>query len=300
MASDAMPSFLGLDAGATRTRALLIDGRETVLFRGEAGPGGLLDDPDAAGRWGEAVGGCPPPDAVFGGFAGMVGAARREAAHAWLSERFPGAPVRVGPDIEALPAAADGFDVVVLAGTGSGVCSGVGESFVRSGGGGPLLGDPGSAFDVVRRAAWMALFSARGGPGPLREALTAELDDPDPRAFAAWAAEPGSRPRVAALARAVANCASIDPLAAEAIESAMAALADETRAHVERHVPAGRVRVALAGGLWQAHSLTTLTLAAALQNRKAPTDRHEYVVGLMTEEPVLGAARLASRLWHGN
>jgi N-acetylglucosamine kinase-like BadF-type ATPase len=212
-----MPTFLGLDAGATRTRALLVDERETVHFQGEAGPGSLLNDPGAEAQWEAATIGCPAPDAVFGGFAGLVGSERRERAHAWLRRRFPGARVRVGPDVEALPAAAPGFDVVVLAGTGSGVCSGEGEAFARSGGGGPLLGDPGSAFDLARRAAWLALFSARGGPGPLRETLLAEAIDPDPRAFAALASEPGGVARLAALARSVANCAAADPLAAEAV-----------------------------------------------------------------------------------
>ncbi|HVA18071.1 MAG TPA: BadF/BadG/BcrA/BcrD ATPase family protein, partial [Candidatus Dormibacteraeota bacterium] len=111
--------------------------------------------------------------------AGVAGAGRPRIARrlaSYLSHAFPQASVRVITDIEiALEAAlAQGngdsrsleAGIVIVAGTGS---AAYGRNFAgktaRAGGWGPWIGDPGSAYDIGRRAVETAL-RARDHLGP--------------------------------------------------------------------------------------------------------------------------------------
>jgi N-acetylglucosamine kinase-like BadF-type ATPase len=294
--------FMGLDGGGTSTRAVALDQDGVEVFRGEGGPGNLAaGDPDAAvAQLLAAVQGAPQPVAVAACLAGALDQAKRGHAEASLRARFPGAVVKVEPDWAALPwAASPGTVAVVLAGTGSAVVSRWDGQVRATGGGGPLFGDVGSAFDVVRR--WIGLLLAGGRePGEgLRERLAEACGASSVREACGRWAEPGTVRRVAGLAGAVAADAS--PEASRAVSSAMDALAHQVHAHLAlvRH-PGGPTPIELAGGLWSASPIFAERLQWALSvTGDAPVHR-QYKVGMIAKPAEVGAARMAMELVDGD
>ncbi|WOT40208.1 BadF/BadG/BcrA/BcrD ATPase family protein [Streptomyces coeruleorubidus] len=194
--------MVGLDAGGTRTRAVLAtadDGRP--VGEGAAGPGNALTVPvpQLTEHLAEAVGRAVPEAvrdrvvAVAGGFAGATGAAadepgRRNALAALTAalRRLgidAGLPV-VGSDIEAAFASAPGTPadgLALVAGTGA-VAMRITDrrGTVTVDGDGWLLGDDGSGFWIGRAAVRAALRMAdgRGAPTVLAETVGRELGVP--------------------------------------------------------------------------------------------------------------------------
>ncbi|MFE7169087.1 N-acetylglucosamine kinase [Streptomyces sp. NPDC057616] len=183
----APPLVVGLDAGGTRTRAVLaaaVDGR--VLGEGAAGPGNALTVPlpQLTAHLAEALARAVPETArgrvaaVAGGFAGATGAAEDEPGHlnarAALHDALrrigvPDCPVAVGSDIEAAFASAPGTPadgLALVAGTGAVATRIAGRRCTATvDGDGWLLGDDGSGFWIGRRAVRAALRMADGrGP----------------------------------------------------------------------------------------------------------------------------------------
>ncbi|MGJ5832518.1 BadF/BadG/BcrA/BcrD ATPase family protein [Streptomyces ossamyceticus] len=181
---------VGLDAGGTRTRALLAglrDGRPRG--EGTAGPGNALTVPGAelADHLTEALAGAVPEPlrgrvvAVAGGFAGAghrgqgadePGRVRAEAALATALARLGIAAATVGvhSDIETTFAAAPGHPadgLVLVAGTGA-VAARIAARTptATSGGDGWLLGDDGGGFWIGRAAVRAALRAADGRSVP--------------------------------------------------------------------------------------------------------------------------------------
>ncbi|MFI6373529.1 N-acetylglucosamine kinase [Streptomyces sp. NPDC050546] len=193
---------VGLDAGGTRTRAVLataLDGRP--LGEGSAGPGNALTVPvpQLTEHLAEAVGQAVPESlrarvvAVAGGFAGATDAAadepgRRNALAALTAalRRLgidAGAPV-IGSDIEAAFASAPGAPadgLALVAGTGAVAMRITGRRGTATvDGDGWLLGDDGSGFWIGRAAVRAALRMAdgRGAPTVLAETVGRELGVP--------------------------------------------------------------------------------------------------------------------------
>ncbi|WP_329275581.1 BadF/BadG/BcrA/BcrD ATPase family protein [Streptomyces sp. NBC_01451] len=195
---------VGLDAGGTRTRAVLAsaaDGRP--LGEGVAGPGNALTVPvpQLTEHLVEALAGAvPEPDrprvvAVAGGFAGAAGTADepgRVNARTALTEALrrlgihvPPGSIRIGSDIEAAFAAApdtpaDGLALV--AGTGAVAMRITARHCEKTvGGDGWLLGDDGGGFWIGREAVRVALRMAdrRGGDTALAALVGRELGVPD-------------------------------------------------------------------------------------------------------------------------
>jgi N-acetylglucosamine kinase-like BadF-type ATPase len=194
---------VGLDAGGTRTRAVLADAADgRPLGEGAAGPGNALTVPvpqltehlaDAIGR---AV---PEPErgrvvAVAGGFAGATGAAadepgRRNALAALTAALrrlgIDAGPPVIGSDIEAAFASAPGAPadgLALVAGTGAVALRITGRRGVATvDGDGWLLGDDGSGFWIGRAAVRAALRMAdgRGAPTVLAGAVGRELGVPE-------------------------------------------------------------------------------------------------------------------------
>ncbi|MGI5429357.1 N-acetylglucosamine kinase [Streptomyces sp. CA-179760] len=193
---------VGLDAGGTRTRAVLAtaaDGRP--LGEGTAGPGNALTVPvpQLTEHLAEAVGqAVPEPDrarvvAVAGGFAGATDAAadepgRRNALAALTAALrrlgIDAGPPVIGSDIEAAFASAPGAPadgLALVAGTGAvamRITDRRGTATVD--GDGWLLGDDGSGFWIGRAAVRAALRMAdgRGAPTVLAETVGRELGVP--------------------------------------------------------------------------------------------------------------------------
>ncbi|MEU0192613.1 BadF/BadG/BcrA/BcrD ATPase family protein [Streptomyces afghaniensis] len=193
---------IGIDAGGTRTRAVLAtadDGRP--VGEGAAGPGNALTVPlpQLTEHLAEAIGRAVPEPvrdrvvAVAGGFAGATDAAadepgRRNALAALTAALHrlgidAGPPV-IGSDIEAAFASAPGTPadgLALVAGTGA-VAMRITDrrGTVTVDGDGWLLGDDGSGFWIGRAAVRAALRMAdgRGAPTVLAEAVGRELGVP--------------------------------------------------------------------------------------------------------------------------
>ncbi|MGW1668053.1 BadF/BadG/BcrA/BcrD ATPase family protein [Streptomyces sp. NPDC002324] len=177
---------VGLDAGGTRTRAVLADlGDGRVRGEGAAGPGNALTVPGPvlADHLAEAVARAVPAAlrervvAVAGGFAGAghqaqgAGEPGRARAGAALSAALgrlgiTTATVGVHSDIETTFAAAPGHPadgLVLVAGTGAVAARITGRvPTATSGGDGWLLGDDGGGFWIGREAVRAALRAADG------------------------------------------------------------------------------------------------------------------------------------------
>ncbi|MFD3613886.1 BadF/BadG/BcrA/BcrD ATPase family protein [Streptomyces sp. NPDC058676] len=178
---------VGLDAGGTRTRAVLAaaaDGRP--LGEGAAGPGNALTVPmpQLTDHLAEAVARAVPEEArarvvsVAGGFAGATAASPDDPGHvnartaltaALQRLGIPAASVTICSDIEAAFAAAPGTPadgLALVAGTGA-VAMRITDRrcTVTVDGDGWLLGDDGSGFWIGRTAVRAALRMADGrGP----------------------------------------------------------------------------------------------------------------------------------------
>jgi len=184
---------VGLDAGGTRTRAVLAAARDgRVTGEGTGGPGNALTvpEPELTDHLAEAIGQAVPEPlrtrivAVAGGFAGASGTADepgRLRARAALTAALgrlgvPAAEIAVWSDIEAAFAAAPGHPadgLALVAGTGAvaarvtgRVCTAIAD------GDGWLLGDDGSGFWMGRAAVRAALRMADGRGAPTALAVS--------------------------------------------------------------------------------------------------------------------------------
>lgn len=159
-----MRYVLGIDGGGTKTDCVLMDETGAILARSRSGPSNptrvgvdvaitaLLDAAEKA----IAASSCTASEVVSidGGISG-VGAARAisEFIRA-LKHKFPNANVLIDTDLSmALSATGEKPSILVIAGTGSAVFGrDASGNTARDGGFGPVLGDPGSGYDIGRRA----------------------------------------------------------------------------------------------------------------------------------------------------
>ncbi|MER5178151.1 BadF/BadG/BcrA/BcrD ATPase family protein [Streptomyces sp. NPDC002896] len=185
---------VGLDAGGTRTRAVLASARDgRPRGEGTAGPGNALTVPvpQLTDHLAEAVAQAVPERlrgrvvAVAGGFAGASRTAADEPgrlrAHSALSAALrrlgiPAASVEICSDIEAAFASAPGHPtdgLALVAGTGAVAARITGRVCTATAGGdGWLLGDDGSGFWIGRAAVRAALRMADGRGGPTALAVS--------------------------------------------------------------------------------------------------------------------------------
>ncbi|MFD4507217.1 BadF/BadG/BcrA/BcrD ATPase family protein [Streptomyces sp. NPDC058457] len=193
---------VGIDAGGTRTRAVLADARDgRNIGEGVAGPGNALTvpGPELADHLAEAVASAVPEAgrervaAVAGGFAGAARAPEEEPGRVRARAALSTALTRLGigtqavevySDIEAAFAGAPGQPadgLALVAGTGAVAARIEGRALVAtSGGDGWLLGDDGGGFWIGREAARAALRAAdgRGEPTALTAAVGRALGIP--------------------------------------------------------------------------------------------------------------------------
>lgn len=315
-----MPFFLGFDCGGSSTRCVVINERNEVVFEGHGGPANLSTTPhdDVAASLQQASIGCPTPDAAVGCFAGLLDAGARHAASRLLSTLLPGVAVDAYADyVAALAAAPDEADVVVIAGTGSVFCSWKEGRPFKTGGGGALLGDEGSAFDLARiRLRTMICGEPGSDPGPnlaaaMDQALgTAKID----LFVAALYRQSAPAPLVASLAPAVVRDAlQGEVCSTAAMRRAMSSLGRGVFSHMRAKSAQGDLcRIVLAGGLWEIDPVLQTFFEESLHAETETDDegflrfgpisspfRQYHGVRLQTA-PAMGAARLARRLFYGN
>ena len=169
---------VGIDAGASKTRAFAVDRAGTVVGRGAGGGGNLLTSPDPQGAiaaaLAEALGG-RGADAIVLSCAGGDRETERTRGHEILTRLAPpGAKLLVTHDAIAALYAGNptGCGVVLIAGTGS-IAYGRNEEGEedRAGGWGYLIGDEGSAvwcgleaLRAISRSNMSILIWTRAGP----------------------------------------------------------------------------------------------------------------------------------------
>ncbi|MFN2521373.1 MAG: BadF/BadG/BcrA/BcrD ATPase family protein [Candidatus Limnocylindria bacterium] len=292
---------VGIDAGASKTRAFAVTREGDVVGRGAGGGGNLLSSPDPEGAIGaalaEALAG-RAPDAVVLSCAGGDRPADRDRGVAILG-RLLGPRVLVGVTHDALAALyagnRAGCGVVVIAGTGS-IAFGRNEEGEeqRAGGWGYLIGDEGAAVWLGLEGLRAAAHAVDGTGAPTRivENLLAELGivqfaDVLPLLYGA----PHPAPATLAGARAVALAASEnDALAMSVIRRGAHALARAATV-VAFGLDLVEGPLYLAGGMFENVSALEHAVRIELLGMlpRAPVER-------VREEPAMGAARLAARL----
>src|ERR1700737_1327668 len=173
-----MTYFLGVDGGASKTAALVIDENGKSLGSGVAGPSNHLrvGIETAARNIERAVNKALAPADVasreivwaYCGIAGADHPAHRQEVIDSLSVFFPRGNFTVDNDARIALTGAIGFGggVVVIAGTGS-VAFGRNDAGAeaRAGGWGPTIGDEGSGF-AIAKAGLAAIMRAYDGRGP--------------------------------------------------------------------------------------------------------------------------------------
>ncbi|HXE56786.1 MAG TPA: BadF/BadG/BcrA/BcrD ATPase family protein, partial [Gemmatimonadales bacterium] len=256
-----MPKLLvGADVGGTKTAvAVAEDGRllASVVGRGAAlKPGRALLAASLVAevvRQALAEAGRSVADVLVVGAAGAGRAADRDELYAALRAERLAERVVVTTDVEIALAAAfgDGPGIVVTAGTGSIAIGRTADGGLRRVGGyGWQMGDEGSGY-AIGRAALQAVSRAHDGRGPdtrLSDRLFAPARVGDFDGLVRWAAS-ASPSEVAALAPAVLEAATEDPVARRIAGDAAAELALLARSLLAHFGPSPAVPLALGGSL---------------------------------------------------
>jgi len=301
------PYCAGIDGGATRARAVIVDGHGREMARAEmAGAvASELDATPAAGAIARVVeaaaaeaGVALPLLALWAGMAGAGREAARSAVEGVLKDLGLAASVHVGTDAEAAFSAAFGSapGILLIAGTGSMALARASDGTeVRVGGWGALLGDEGSGFWIAMQALGCVARAedGRGRRTELRDRVLTRLGLPTARALIPWAEQAG-KAGIASLAPDVLAVAQDGDAVAGAIRAdALVALRDHVVAVVDRLGDQGaRLPVALWGGLVQPGGPLRGPLLALMEPLGLPV-----LEGSL--DPALGAARLALRMTAG-
>lgn len=297
--------FLGIDGGATKTRAVVVDAAGNLRGDGEAGCGNhsavgyataTANIHAAAETAVRAAGGRLPCVAARIGLAGVDRPADQER---FLPALVPLAPrLHLSNDAElALTALPDAVGIAVIAGTGS-IALGADHhgAKARAGGWGWRIGDEGSGYTMGRQALQAACQAADG-----RAPATALL----PAILAHWSlAQPSdligcvyrdggvTNAEIAALASLVfAAARKRDGAATRIVRGAADDLARMVRAVAAAlDYPAGPLPLACVGGL-----LTNETGLRPMLVRRLRAHRRVSPVAVVTD-PAMSAARAARAL----
>jgi len=302
-----MNVFLGVDGGASKTAALVIDETGKSLGTGVAGPSNHLRvGIETAARNIEravnkaVVAADVATREIVWAYCGIAGAdhpAHRQEVVDSLEIFFPRGNFTVDNDARIALTGAIGFGagVVVIAGTGS-VAFGrndAGEE-ARAGGWGPIIGDEGSGYFIARTGmtAVLRAYDGRGKPTMMTELLRTEhhLEPRDlPKAIYAQTTHADDVARYAKLVFDAAEAGdavarSIVDLAAQQLASCILAVARRL------HIIDGGFPVAYVGGVFKAGEVLLAPLRAAVA---AEAGKATLQAPLKT--PVEGAAQMAIR-----
>lgn len=301
--------MIGIDAGGSKTVAWLADAEGRVIGEGRGGGANLHSAGELATEKAlfevihAALGdGVPMPDAVCVGMAGMD-RPDDEAVVRGILRRLGcrGQIVAVNDAHIALVAGAGASPgVVIIAGTGS-IAYGIGPAgtAARAGGWGEVYGDEGSAYWVGARALAAVVRAAdRRGPATALSALVLKHADADriDGLVRQVHTRPDRRQMIAAMAGLVSKAdGDGDAVAGEILRAAADELAVAARSVIEQLGMRGeRFHVVLSGGLFKMAPAMAAMLAARV-SELAP----RAITGLLTDEPALGAVRLALGAAHG-
>lgn len=304
--------ILGLDAGGTKTTALLAvadsDGDFQIVGRGSAGPGNpiAVGFETACRSYQDAIDGAFAEAAIAresaaGLCMAVAGAGRAEEQHiltTWASKQALAKRICVVTDAHAVLWAGtpSGCGIALIAGTGSFVFGRNTDGFeARAGGWGYRFGDEGSGY-ALAVAGLSAVARAADGisqPTALTQAFLHRLDAHDVRQMlTALYAPKWDRQAIADLAGVVLETAHAgDPAATDLLNRAACQLADQIAIVAQTLRFAERsYTLAAAGGVIvrDAHYRSTICQQLAAR-RLNPLAVHTVT------EPAIGAVRLALR-----
>lgn len=291
--------ILGIEAGGTKTRWVLVNKLGRTLAHGAEGPGNvLLVGGDGLRKIFRRILGRLRirPDAIGAGLAGARGPAELAVARAALQSVWPGVKrLVVGQDTDSALAAAwgkeDGF--LVIAGTGSNVVGRVAGKKFTAGGHGHLLGDAGSGYDLAVRAL-RAVYRERdrNGTAPaLAAGLLAHAGAADLDRLLREVYRPRGKGWLAGFAPVVLRAAKRgDRLAREVVRDAAGELAGRL-SELVRRLRVREPRVALTGGLFENESYCKAFSEAVAA--RLPLAR----LSMMKTSGETGAARMAGGLF---
>ena len=292
---------VGIDAGASKTRAFAVDHAGTVVGRGAGGGGNLLTSPDPQGAiaaaLAEALGGRGADAVVLSCAGGDRETERTRGLEILTRHAPPGAKLLVTHDAIAALYAGNptGCGVVLIAGTGS-IAYGrnaEGEED-RAGGWGYLIGDEGSAvwcgLEALR--AISHAVDGRGAPTRMTALLFQQLgvgqfSDVLPLVYG----RPHPAPAIGAATRALASAAAEGDAIANAILQRGANALARAATVVARTLGLAAGPVYLAGGAFENLSLLQRLVQLDLLGLLP-----QATVEPVREEPAMGAARLAAAL----
>ncbi len=258
-------AVIGIDGGASVTRAIVLDARDgRVLGRRQGGPA-LTGRPESpfdieviieTGRLAAHTAAIElPAAALCAGLAGVGRAPERDVVESELRGRGLALTVSVVTDAEAAfyDAFADGPGLLLIAGTGSMVWGRAEDGReARAGGWGMLLGDEGSGYDIGLSALRASVRAAdgRSEQTELLAHILGHLQLVEPEELVGWSAAAG-KAEIAALAPLVSQLAVAgDGIAADIIERSIASLLALVAALLSRLGPwSAPPRLALTGGL---------------------------------------------------
>ncbi|MCH7944999.1 MAG: hypothetical protein IIC73_03170 [Armatimonadetes bacterium] len=219
------------------------------------------------------------------------------AARSMVEQAVRAGRIEARPDTHGSWAATEGCaDVLAVAGTGAVVCSETDGQINKSGGGGLLFGDEGSATSVGRRALFHTVVSAEQLPASdeFWAAVMEQFGSREPLEVIGFLYRSETpAPLMARLAGTVAaDAANGMEYATLSVSVAMNLLAEETLAHLDRYKPGvDGPTVCLSGGLWESHGLFEEEFRSALGGG----DR-EISLCRLKVPPVYGACLLAKKI----
>jgi len=285
--------ILGIEGGATRTSAAMLDDTGQVLARAGGGPSNakLLSERELARLFRVLQEKLPHrPDAVSICLAGAIvpydhKKIREAAARVWL-----GVDCRTASDRESALMAAFGKleGIVVICGTGSSTFGMRGGQRARCGGWGHVLGDRGSAYDIALSGIRAAVhnYDCTGRLGKLARGFLQALNSNAPEELVDWAQQAAKRDMAGIVDVVFRAAKQRDSLARRALNEAAAELAQSV------HVVARKLRwkkplVCLTGGVFD-HQPEFFQLVSRNIRRSLP----EAIVRKPKFEGAVGAALL--------
>jgi N-acetylglucosamine kinase len=296
-----MRYVLGFDGGGTKTDCVLMDESGAILARSRSGSSNptsfgleasLAALSEAATGALRAAGKSAEEVAYI--LAGVSGAGEtnvRWDLQRGLQPKFPNATIIITSDLVlSLGATGEIPSVVVIAGTGSAVLGRTAPlELVRAGGFGPVIGDPGSAYDIGRRAVAMCFQKHLNSEAfPLGKKILESFEWKFSELFDNARAQPGAVfPKIFPLVAEAAE--SGDAAARKLLTNAAQDLRDQAREVIEKlKLGAANFFLAKTGGVFNG-SLFLNTQFDGLIKEIAPRAR----IGALPRSVAEAAAQLA-------
>lgn len=295
---------LGIDAGGSKTRALVASLDGEVIGTGEAGPANYQSTGQAAAFHAldlavslaleTAKAAIQQIESVCLGAAGMDRPEDFLIFQDWATRVFPNARLRLVNDAQIVLAAGtpEGWGLAIISGTGSIAYGRTAQGVVaRAGGWGYLLGDEGSGYSIGLRAlqAVLRAHDGRDSRTMLSEKILAEWELNAPEALVRKVYAGLSRADIARLAELVEGCAEAgDYKAGEILAWAGEELAAAASAVIKQLGIQGPVPTTLTGGvLLHGKHVREVMLEIA------PARGLLLEPVTLVEDPAIGALRIA-------